>query len=96
MSLTLKEFLGKAGRFPKHIHSGLREQRNEEGMVILWWVKSEARVWFTLCGLNFLLMLVKGAFGLSYQFFRCEEVGEEEGEILKSSEQSNILKKNHS
>ena len=56
-------------------------------------MKSEARVWFTLCGLNFLLMLVKGAFGLSYQFFRCEEVGEEEGEILKSSEQSNILKK---
>lgn len=38
-------------------------------------------------------MLVKGAFGLSYQFFRCEEVGEEEGEILKSSEQSNIFKK---
>ena len=70
VSLTLKEFLGKAGRFPKHIYSGLREQRNEEGMVILWWVKSVARVWFTLCSLNFLLMLVKGTFGLSYQIFK--------------------------
>ena len=70
VSLTLKEFLGKMGKFPKHVHSGLREQRNEERMVILWWVKSVARGQFTLCGLKFLLMLVKGAFALSYQFFQ--------------------------
>lgn len=94
LSLTLKDFLGRVERSPKHMQPGLREQRKETDMVLLWWVRSVARVWFTLCGLNFQLMLKKGASDLGFliSFSRCGAAVEEGGMRLKSAQQSNIKK----